>query len=273
MEEKKIVNKYYDNYKFSKELQSILDSVALTEDDYKKINEAKKNYTGLKRGWIHIVEDLYKLYVKLEYPCNSLSKIFNVCDNTTLRWMQDCGWARNRYEIQAIAVKKRDYAEIKVKRKETMLDRLAENEIFGSAVEQYVRTKLCINLSRLLPQYEVLIGINAVVNIVRREIDIPVIVINQKNKVYRFAVEVDSEYHHSLNEDVEQRKIEDIANSNWFLIKLVNTSTTSSNVKDGGLTNIHKLNEEIKSVIEIIVDEVHSKDKRKKKVEKDIVLN
>jgi hypothetical protein len=258
----------YNSIKLSDEKRKLLDDIELTEKDFKKINIAKKKHKGSSNGWVIIIEDIYKLHFKLLYSAEDISSFYDrqFAARTTMDWIKNAEWTRTLKEVQALASKKRDYAEIKIKRKETMLDRLAENEISGSSVERYVRTKICINLSRLIPKYEVIVGINAVINIVRREIDIPIVIINPKGKVYRFAVEVDSEYHHALNEDVEQRKINDLVNSNWFMIKLVNNSTTSSNRKDNGLTNLSRLNEEIKSVIEIIIDYVYDKDKRKSKV-------
>lgn len=69
-----------------------------------------------------------------------------------------------------------------------MLNRYTENQILGSKVEEYARAQINLILNRLLPNKEIIVGINTITEV--GELDIPIIIFCE-DKLYKFGIEID----------------------------------------------------------------------------------
>lgn len=186
----------YKYYEYDKQTKELL-SVELTNKDEEELRNIYDNYhsLGVNRGYEYIIKDLYILTEKRNISTFDIANIYDVGVRSVQIWLKELGLNRDRKEAQKIAVAKRDYKEIKRTFKNTMLTRYSETQLTGSNIENYIRYKLNSILIEVLPEYEIITGINTL-GIMNLEADIPIIIIKD-NYIYKFIVEVDGFYSHN----------------------------------------------------------------------------
>lgn len=181
--------KYENNY--TNEINDVIKNTKLTDSDSLILTNCLR--TIRNKDLLSVFKDMYKLYLN-DYSMIELSKIYNRSPRT-IQWIfKNLGLNRDRFQAQKIASKKRDYVKIRKTFKETMLNRYAENQVLGSKVEEYSRIQVSLILNQLLPNGEVIVGINTMTKV--GELDIP-IVIFYGDKLYKFGIEIDGLFFHN----------------------------------------------------------------------------
>ena len=95
--------------------------------------------------------------------------------------------------IEKRAAKRRDYKQVEITKRHTMVNTLAYDGVFGSHTESVIRTLLAAKLENVFAnKFEIVVGLNTRTIIPPREIDIPIIFIRKVDSTtYKFAIEVD----------------------------------------------------------------------------------
>ena len=190
--------------KYSDEIKNIINTTILTEEQN---NTLKECLSKVKPNLNHVFEDMYKLYIN-NLSCNDIGKVYERSERTIQYIFKSLNLERNLYEAQKIAVKKRNYVNIRRSYKKTMFNRLATNQLFGSSVENVIRYEISENLREILPNnYETIVGINTLTTV--GELDIPIVILNG-NEHYKFGVEVDGTLFHQDEEKVSKDFEKDI---------------------------------------------------------------
>lgn len=181
-----------------KEEQIIKDYI-FTEEESKNLLRMKELLGNSK--WRHKIEEIYKLWLN-NYSTSDIAKRYNVTVRAIQIHLKKIGLVRDKYEAQAIAKTKRNYKDIILKGKNTML----KNGIGTSNKEEYLRKRLNIELQLNFPKDDVIVGLNNTTVLDGKEIDIPIVVI-RGNKVIKIAVEYDGYYwHKNKNSKVDPLK-------------------------------------------------------------------
>lgn len=151
--------------------------------------------------WKHKIDEVYKLWLN-NYSTSDIAKRYNVNMRTIQLMLKKIGLSRDKYEAQAIAKNKRNYRDIILKGKNTML----KNGIGTSNKEEYTRQRLNQELQINFPDDDIIVGLNNRSVLNGKEIDIPIVVI-RGNKVIKIAVEYDGYYwHKNKNNKVDPLK-------------------------------------------------------------------
>ena len=179
--------------------EEIIKNYIFTEEEEKKLNELKILLGDSK--WGHKIDEVYKLWLN-NYSTTDIAKRYNVNIRTIQVMLKNIGIVRNKYEAQAIAKNKRNYRDIILKGKNTML----KNGIGTSNKEEYTRQRLNQELQINFPDDDIIVGLNNRTVLNGKEIDIPIVVI-RGNKVIKIAVEYDGYYwHKNKNSKVDPLK-------------------------------------------------------------------
>ena len=179
--------------------EEIIRNYIFSEEEEKELNELKILLGDSK--WGHKIDEVYKLWLN-NYSTSDIAKRYNVNIRTIQVMLKNIGLVRDKYEAQAIAKNKRNYRDIILKGKNTML----KNGIGTSNKEEYTRQRLNQELQINFPDDDIIVGLNnrTVLNV--KEIDIPIVVI-RGNKVIKIAVEYDGYYwHKNKNSKVDPLK-------------------------------------------------------------------
>lgn len=168
---------YLPNY--TKEIIQLLEGVELTEDELSIICKLKKN--NIEKKYYLVIDDLYKLY-KLNFTPTEIALIFNKSTRTIQMIMKSLQLNRDRYY---------------------------STQIKYSDTEGYIRMKLNLDLSSILSEYEVIVGVNSL-EILDSEINIPIIII-KNSEIYKFAIEVNGFYTHNDEYAIKKNKIKEIS--------------------------------------------------------------
>ena len=168
--------------------EEIIRNYIFTEEEEKKLNELKILLADSK--WGHKIDEVYKLWLN-NYSTTDIAKRYNVNMRTIQLMLKNIGLSRNKYEAQAIAKNKRNYRDIILKGKNTML----KNGIGTSNKEEYTRQRLNQELQINFPDDDIIVGLNNRTVLNGKEIDIPIVAI-RGNKVIKIAVEYDGYYWH-----------------------------------------------------------------------------
>ena len=168
--------------------EEIIRNHIFTEEEEKKLNELKILLGDSK--WGHKIDEVYKLWLN-NYSTSDIAKRYNVNMRTIQLILKNIGLSRDKYEAQAIAKNKRNYRDIILKGKNTML----KNGIGTSNKEEYTRQRLNQELQINFPDDDIIVGLNNRTVLNGKEIDIPIVVI-RGNKVIKIAVEYDGYYWH-----------------------------------------------------------------------------
>ena len=239
--------KYEKNY--TKEIQEIIDKTILNEEQTTILKKSLL-LIGEKSCIYNVFEDMYKLYIA-EFSSTDIAKIYNKCSRSIEYIFKKCGISRTLKEAQKIATKKRDYNKIREKAKETALKRQANNIVFGSNIEQYVRARLAIDLNKKIKEIngECIVGMNTVT--VAGELDIPIIILHENN-FYKFGIEVNGTYYHR-NKEKDKKKIQNFKELNYYVYELF---TKAYAKEDNSIKYKNELDTEIDNIIKQIVKKV-----------------
>ncbi len=181
--------------------EEIINNYIFTEEENKNLLRMKDQLKGSK--WIHKIEEIYKLWLN-NYSTSDLAKRYNITIRAMQIQLKRIGLVRNKYEAQSIAKTKRNYKEIILKGKNTML----KNGIGSSNKEEYLRKRLNIELQLNFPDDEIIIGLNNTTILNGKEIDIPIIAIKD-NKIIKIAVEYDGYYWHKNKDNNKTNPLKD----------------------------------------------------------------
>lgn len=161
-----------------------------------------------------IIEDIYKFWIN-GYSPDDLGRVYGKSNRLFQAFFKKADLSRDRFEAQAIAKTKRDYKQIQLKSRETLLKK--NTYILGSSQEQYIRNLLNCRLPMSFPNCEIIVGLNNK-SILEDglEIDIPIIIFH-KDKIIKIAVEYDGYYWHDGDKDRGKYKSKHILNKNYKL--------------------------------------------------------
>lgn len=156
----------------------------------------------------------------LEYSTTQIASHYGVSVRSIELVLEELGLNRNRFEAQKIAVKHRDYSQIRATKKANRLNSLSA-DLFGSNPENYIRLFLNELLTIHVPN-----GVTSIVglpsqNIVRNnEIDIPVVLILGNQTIYRFAIEINGTYWHNDKDAHDIAKANKCYGSGWNYVSI-----------------------------------------------------
>lgn len=241
-----------------KEIENNINNVILTEDDWIIINDKIDNcpisdYKRRSDNLFILRNDIIRLIYIMRYKL-SLTTLYmfsylNITSGTFTFKINQLGWNYSPKEAQQLAGKKsRDYFSIRIKGKTTRL-----NSINFSNVEDKIREYINLELTRKLSKYDVIIGSNnlSILSEHNKEVDIPVIIF-KKNKVYKFAIEINGYYWHK---NKNENKSELLKQKGYDYITIWQYSSN-----DKQLNNINNnILEDVNMVIEYIVKKVNNK--------------
>lgn len=183
---------------YTEEVQNIINNKKLNKNQEIILNNILKEMG--KEHYLYVVfPDMYKLYLS-DFSTNEIAGIYKKSYRTIQLILKKYGLNRTKHEAQKIAVKKRNYVEIREKAKMTAINRQTDNLINGSNIEQYARTYINISLNSKIKQYkgQAIIGLNTVTT--AGELDIPIIILIN-DMVYKYGVEIDGAYYHNEEKD------------------------------------------------------------------------
>ncbi len=241
----------YDIEKIKDEIEKIL----LLEQDIeeiKRVVNSKKSskFTKTNLSKLEAYTYLYKLRFICNAPMMIIGDFFNLTPSGMWRKMKAVGWCYPMEEAHKLSSQVRDYSNIRIKSKKTLLEN--NTLLVGSSPENYVRHKLNIDIPLKLPDAEVIVGVNNQ-SILKDgyEVDIPIIIL-YKNNIYKYAVEVDGDYWHSseirIQKDMEKQK--ELSLSDYKMFRVI--QTTYSSVK-----NIYgSIDEQIENISNSITNQV-----------------
>ena len=181
--------------------EEIIKNYIFTEEESENLLRMKELLGNSK--WKHKIEEIYKLWLN-NYSTSDIAKRYNVTVRSIQIHLKRIGLVRDKYEAQAIAKTKRNYKDIILKGKNTML----KNGIGTSNKEEYLRKRLNIELQLNFPKDDVIVGLNNTTVLEGKEIDIPIVVI-RGNKVIKIAVEYDGYYWHKNKDSNKINSLED----------------------------------------------------------------
>jgi len=146
--------------------------------------------------------NIYKMRYIFKYTTGEIANCFLTRNERSVQaWLKTLKWQLDMFEVQKRIVDRgrRDYKQIRNKSKETKLQRM------NSKPEEYTRQKLNVYLPQIMPDKEIVVGLNNV-SILNggSEIDIPILILSE-GKIYKYAVEYNGGYWH--NEDNRHKDI------------------------------------------------------------------
>ena len=191
----------YDNFIYNDRELDLINNTILSEEDIVAIKSIENKLKGSKN--FIISKELY-IFHKNGYTPQEISDIYGKNYRTFQLLLKEVGLNRNRWQAQAIASTKRNYKEIQLKGRQTMVKN--QTNIKGSSQEQYIRELLNCTLPMEFPNLEIIVGLNNKSILENgKEIDIPIIIIN-KNNIIKLAIEYDGSFWH---QDIEEDKYKD----------------------------------------------------------------
>lgn len=241
----------YEAIVYSNEDRTILDSTILSKDE---MNEIKNNKLKLKnKNYLCVIEDLYKFH-KNNYSTSDISEIFKVSTRQIQKIFKELGINRNLFEAQQIIAEKKDYEKSKRTYKKNLLEKLVSNDEFDTVFEQYLRHQLDMKLNTILPECEIIIGINSV-NIITSENEIPIIIIN-KNSLYKYIIDINNNFKENSDSGKkrDKPKISKAYYKGYTLFQFSNKA--SYNSKENILQYKKEIEKKLSEIIEIITSEV-----------------
>lgn len=245
--------------KYSDKVSNILKNIKLNEEQEITLsncmNELPRNdKTKLK----DIFEDMYKLYIS-DISTSDIANIYHRNIRTIQLIFKKLGLERDKLKAQSIAVKKRDYKKIRETYKQTMLDRITDNQLYGSEIEQYVRQQLALILNSKIKEIggEAIIGVNTVTSV--GELDIPVIIL-LNNKYYKYGIEVDGIGFHkerrtnwaNINDTSKEKELNDIG---YKILRIESRATISKG--SNTIKYLNSLKKSINDTINKILKDFH----------------
>ncbi len=241
-----------------KEICDKIYNVILTKKDGDIIQEKINNstitdYKRRKDGNIILKNDFIKfVYImryKLKLPAIQIASYIGMSIEMIFHKMKALGWSYSPKEAQQIAGKKsRNYSEIRIKSKQTML--LSTSR---SPIEDKIREFINLKLAELLPKCDIIVGCNnlSILYEIGKEIDIPIIIFKGKN-IHKFAIEINGDYWHQ-EEDIEKKAL---ILSKGYKYYEIWQCTSNEQREEKGLIGI---TEDLEKVIQNIIKDVKQK--------------
>lgn len=185
----------YINFQYETKELDILKNTTFTSEQEQVLKKIYDTWGNSK--YTPIVEDLYKFWIN-NYSPEEIGAIYGKSNRLFQTFFKEVGLSRNKFEAQAIASTKRNYKEIMLKGRQTMIEN--NTNIDGSSQEQYTRNVLNCKLPLAFPNYEVIVGLNnkSILDD-GKEIDIPIIIINE-DEILKIAIEYNGTFWHEDKE-------------------------------------------------------------------------
>jgi hypothetical protein len=217
-----------------------LKEIQLTNKELEEIYKVKKTVSYMSTEFI---TDLYKYRYKLKIAPSEICKLVGKSKRTIQYHLKAFGWQYDIFEAQKMAAKKRDYADIFRQNKAHQL-----NNAFSSKPEEYCRQKL----SELLTQNvkgEIIVGVNNRSILDGAEIDIPIVII-KNNKIYKYAIEFNSEFwHNKYSKDADNTKVDKINSTKYKYFEIWQLANTRTQREYG------TIDEQVNKIVETITAE------------------
>lgn len=163
---------------------------------------------------------IYYLYVENQLTTKQLSRCFKISKNSMYRELVKMGINMTLEEASQRASKQgsRNYTKIYNNAKKRMMYSVLEGGLTGSESENHLRTILNVELINRLDRQRnvVIVGLNNSGIIPPREVDIPIIIIdNDSDKIKKIAVEFNGAHWHNQNDVKDEKKAKDLEKIDW----------------------------------------------------------
>jgi hypothetical protein len=198
-----------------------------------KLNDAmSKNiicdYNGRRGQFIEAKEFVRKLYIMryiLELPVREISSYLGIQNKSLNHRMVQLGWQYSKCESQQIAAdKSRNYSEIHLKSRESRIKGTIDKGVLdGSIVESSIRSILNERLTSVIKDASVIVGVNNRSIIAPKEIDIPIIILKERD-IFKFCVEVNGDCFHTKERDENKLEIIEAVGFKCFYITLASST-------------------------------------------------
>lgn len=174
---------YYDNIIYNTKELELFNSYKLNKEQENKLLELKQIVKN--RVYENIIKEIYIMYLN-NYSPKEIGRVYGKSARCFELLLKECGLNRNRYEAQAIAKTKRNYKEIHLKVRETLIKN--QTNIKGSKPENYLRQLLNVKLPMAFPDCEIIVGLNnkSILDD-GKEVDIPVLIIHN-SQILKIAI-------------------------------------------------------------------------------------
>lgn len=218
----------------------------------KQIHQKTYLNLGFRTGEEYARTLYYLIYVKHLSPIK-LIPVFNLTFGTIQLRLQTLGL--NASHEEGIANKKerksQNYEKSIRAGKKTRAKSQLESISIGSKNQDYVRTQLSNYVYDYFDskRYEAIIGLSNTGILGSLEIDIPVIIYDvTERKIYRFAVEYNGSYFHSVTDDENKKELAE--KKGWHYLAIIETSSDRFS-NDSKLLNtfVHELCHQMKNIV------------------------
>jgi len=196
---------------------NILKTTTLTEEE-KEIIAALKA-TQKDRAYSIVIEELYK-FNKNNYSTTDIAEIYKVSTRQIQKIFKELGINRGKVQAQTVSAINKDAEKLSRTYKNTLFEKLIENELSEASLEVQIRHQLDMSLKEALPNCEIIIGISSM-EFSRDNINAPIIIIDN-NFLYKYIVEIikDGSNKKSNNKKKEQNKLSRAVYKGYTLFKL-----------------------------------------------------
>jgi hypothetical protein len=180
--------------------QKIIDNI--TQMYFKKGIRSMYNKYGFK-SFEQYVDAFYYLIKIEKLTTGEIALLFNCSRMTIVKKLKQLGLNRSISEAQ-LNIKernRRDTDRILRTGRNTTLKRIKQVTLFGSNLENVIRSEL----DNILPyyidikKYEIIVGLNSKNIISPKEVDIPIIIVDE-NTIYKIAIEVNGSHAHKSDD-------------------------------------------------------------------------
>lgn len=173
---------------------------------------------------------IYLRYIE-ELSPSQMGKLLNCSSNTIYDWMKKYNIVMSKPEAMKQAVKtgRMDFGKVHKKRRQGYARLYAR----GSSTEEYIRLYIKNFFENNLPDnYDYIIGFTNWSILNSKETDIPIVIINNNNnKLFKFAIEYDNSKYHTKTINLNKKVISEIKNWKFFNLYDDNNNKNDLNFK------------------------------------------
>lgn len=205
--------------------------LTITNNSRGKINKTALKYYGVKSEEELIRRLYYYLYIK-ELRTQDIATLMKVSVRAIEKMLNTLNIELSKSETQKRASRNRDYRQIYANMRQTMANSLEYDGMFGSRIENTIRTKISSELEAGLDEnFAIIVGLNTLSIIPPYEVDIPVLILNKKSgRVYQIAIEIDGEsYHGNENDSNDKKKNSLLIDSGWNILRIYIANRNNAN--------------------------------------------
>ena len=174
---------------------------------------------------MNLREFLYQKYVSEKYSTYEIAPLFGVTASTIYQKVKFYGFSRNLGEARRLLIDKGDinYKKILIKSKKTSRKSSSNsnNQEFIRDIFKYHFENICCE--EQFEHIEVVIGYDDWSILKDKEIDIPIIIINnQTNQFFKFAIEFNGKHVHSTQERTknDEKKVKRLVSNGWTFYEI-----------------------------------------------------